>query len=157
MRKKYKRRSIKERFWSKVDKGSKCWVWTAGTNRGYGEFWIEDRMHKAHRISYEMEYRSVPPSMCVLHTCDNPPCVNPKHLFVGSQKDNIADAHSKGRLKNGTSLGSMHWCSKLTEKQVSIILKDTRTHRKIAKEYKVSRSTVSLIKQRKTWKHVREN
>ena len=114
-------------------------------------------MHKAHRISYEMEYRSVPPSMCVLHTCDNPPCVNPKHLFIGSQKDNIADAHSKGRMRNGVSLGSAHGRSKLTEAQVSIILKDNRTHEKIAKDYKVDRSTVSFIKQRRTWRHVREN
>ncbi len=132
-------------------------MWTAGTNRGYGEFWIEDRMHKAHRVSYKMEYGHIPTGMCVLHTCDNPPCVNPKHLFIGTQKDNIEDAHSKGRTRNGVSIGSMHGCAKLTEKQVRLILKDTRVHREIAKDYTVSRSTVSLIKQGKTWTHVKRS
>lgn len=112
-------------------------------------------MHKAHRVSYEMKHGTIPKGMSVCHTCDTPPCVNPKHLFIGTQKDNIADAHSKGRLKNGTSLGSLHGRSKLTEEQVGIILKDTRTHRKIAEKYGVDRSTISFIKQRKTWKHVR--
>ncbi len=145
-----------KRFWSKVEhKPGGCWEWTAGTNRGYGEFWLSGGMRKAHRVSYKMEYGSIPTNMCVCHHCDNPPCVRPSHLFIATQKENLTDAYLKGRLRNGVSIGSAHGRSKLTEKQVSGILKDTRTHGDIAKDYNVSRSTVSLIKQRKTWKHVR--
>ena len=151
--------TVEERFWSKVDKKSKdeCWEWTAGTDKRYGAFWItsEGRMCKAHRVSYEIKHGPIPKGMKVCHHCDNTLCVNTKHLFLGTQEDNIMDAKNKGRLRNGISVGSMHGCSKLTEEQVNIILKDTRTHIKIAKDYNVERSTVSLIKQGKTWKHVR--
>ena len=149
-------RTIEERFWSKVKhRLGGCWEWTAGNRRGYGQFWLKGRMRSAHRVSYEMEHGSILDGLYVCHTCDNPSCVRPSHLFIGTQKDNIMDAHSKGRLRNGTSIGSMHGRSKLVEEQVSIILKDNRSHKKIAKDYKVSRSTVSLIKKRKIWKHVR--
>ena len=159
---------VEKRFWSKVDKGSssvyynrtRCWGWTAGrTTREYGAFWMRNIMQKAHRISYEIKHGLIPKGMNICHHCDNPPCVRPDHLFLGTQNDNLKDADSKGRLNKGKNSpkGSKHSQAKLIEAQIIPILKDTRTHRKIAEDYNVDRTTVSLIKQRKTWKHVRED
>ena len=144
-----------ERFWSNVKhKPGGCWEWTSYRhNQGYGLFKIKKTSYKAHRVSYEMEYGPIPNGMCVCHKCDNPPCVNPKHLFLGTQKDNMQDAANKGRL--GKSKGSKNGWSKLTEKQVVAIRKDTRLHREIAKDYNVTRSVISGIKRRYSWKHVR--
>lgn len=150
-------KTTEERFWSKVDKGSKCWVWTAGTDKRYGVFWSKNRMSKAHRVSYEIKHGPIPKDMKVCHHCDNTLCVNPKHLFLGTQKDNIIDAKKKGRLRNGISIGEESHFSKLTEIQVKAILKDTRTHRMIAQDYDVCRSTVSYIKQGETWQHIKRS
>lgn len=161
-------RKLEERFWSKVDKVSsdtfykrtRCWVWIAGrTTREYGAFWITNKgmMCKAHRVSYEITHESIPEGMNICHHCDNPPCVNPKHLFLGTQQDNISDADDKGRLNKGkgSPKGSKHPQAILTEVQVRAILKDVRTSRKIAKDYGVHRSTISYIKRRTIWKHVK--
>jgi hypothetical protein len=93
--------SIEERFWDKVVKSSGCWEWK-GTkdNRGYPR--IATRRGKspirASRLSYIIHYGSIPKGLCVCHKCDNPGCVNPEHLFVGTQKDNMMDASRKNRL-----------------------------------------------------------
>ncbi len=152
MRGKYKKRPIEERFWSKVNKGSKCWVWTAAKyyNR-YGAFNIKGRMYGAHRVSYEIEYGSIPKGMCVCHMCDNPSCVRPSHLFIGTHEDNMADANVKGRYAKGPE----HVHSKLTEEQVKVILRDKRVHREIAEDYPVARETISAIKRGKAWKHIK--
>ena len=103
-----------------------------------------------------LEYGKIPEGMFVCHHCDNPICVNPNHLFLGSAFDNIQDAINKGRMKRGSEVcGSNHGCSKLTEQKVKDIRKDTRLHRVIAKEYGVVRRTISEIKQNKTWRHVK--
>ena len=99
---------LTRRFWTKVDKTAGCWIWTAARNpyRGdYGIFWVRypDRPKGvtllAHRVSWEItNRRPVPDGLLVLHTCDNPPCVRPEHLFLGSDLDNSVDKISKGRL-----------------------------------------------------------
>src|SRR5229473_531412 len=94
-----------ERFWSKVRKSDGCWEWIAGKHRfGYGI--IRDggrgsRMRTAHRISWEFHNGSIPAGLWVLHRCDNPQCINPDHLFLGTQFDNMTDAARKGRIRNG--------------------------------------------------------
>lgn len=97
--------SVIARFWSKVDKlpiHKGCWIWTAGRGtRGYGQFSIGGRNHSSHRASYEIQYGSIPEGLSVLHRCDNPACVNPSHLFVGTQKDNMVDMVQKGRSLRG--------------------------------------------------------
>jgi hypothetical protein len=86
------------RFWSKVNKTQTCWLWTACVNTyGYGCITIEYTMYQAHRVSYELEYGRVPNGQSVLHKCDTPRCVNPTHLFLGTQADNMRDRSIKGR------------------------------------------------------------
>ena len=91
------------RFWSKVDtKGSnECWEWQAAKHRqGYGIFKFDNKIQLAHRISWLLANTEIPQGMVVMHKCDNPSCVNPDHLCLGTQKDNIRDMRTKGRGNN---------------------------------------------------------
>ena len=174
------------RFWSKVDKNGPtpahcpelgpCWVWTAASMPGgYGAFRIvPSRLVRAHRVSWEIAYaRPVPAGLLVLHSCDNPPCVNPAHLFIGSYKDNMQDAARKGRLnfpphvrargdRSGARLhperlarGEAHGNAKLTESLVRRIRTAVGEQRQIAKKFGVCQATVSQIRRRVRWAHVK--
>lgn len=87
-----------ERFWPRVDKSGDCWMWTGGTDhRGYGNFFLNGRAVKAHRAAWILTFGPIAKSQVLCHRCDIPLCVNPAHLFLGTQKDNIADMFKKGR------------------------------------------------------------
>lgn len=89
-----------KRFWSRVDRSGHCWEWTADKfNNGYGRFYFEGRQQGAHRLAYELIIGTIPDGMCACHKCDNPSCVRPSHIFIGTQLENMRDAAKKGRTR----------------------------------------------------------
>jgi len=163
--------AIESRFWTKIDKTPRrtgCWLWR-GTffTDGYGAFAIHGRNTRAHRFSYELHYGRLLPGFSVLHRCDVKPCVNPAHLFPGTQDDNMKDAMRKGRKPSGDQhparrhpeklpRGEAHGRAKLTELQVQEIrhLQGTCSQEHIAKLYGLCRATVSAIHRHRIWKHL---
>jgi hypothetical protein len=153
------------RFWSKVRVGrrSECWPFTGSTNKfGHGKLKLEKtRLDKpAHIIAYELFNGDVPDGLQVQHTCDNARCCNPFHLYAGTQKQNVADMHSRGRwkLKASTSRkGENNPRAHLTNNQVIEIkrrIAGGETNVGIAKDFQVSHGTISLIRLGKTWWHI---
>jgi hypothetical protein len=95
-------RNALDRYWSKVDKSGACWLWTGSKNQqGYGLFVLNQRTQVTHRVSYEWSNGAIPDGLLVLHQCDVPSCVNPAHLFTGTQSDNMNDMYRKKRHKGG--------------------------------------------------------
>jgi len=134
-----------------------CWIWTgAKTSAGYGAFSINGKVIGAHRAAWIIEHGSIPVGVCVCHKCDNPICVNPSHLFLGTIAENNADREKKNR----TLCCEDNPQSKLSNKQAREILQlyatGGITKTSLAKRYSVSISAISLLVKRKTWKHVRE-
>lgn len=147
----------KERFEAKLRITPGCWIWTANIDRyGYGKIKIAGKDLKAHRFSYSIYVNAEIGSLYVLHRCDNPRCVNPDHLFVGTAADNMKDRDRKGRrsTKSGwpRRSGSSHGRSKLTETDVIAIRSDSRTQVEIAKQFGVGRTQISKIKCGENWR-----
>jgi hypothetical protein len=159
-----KPKPLSDRFWPKVDvRGpDDCWTWTGSLDSGgYGQI---STIHggkpmRASRVSWELVNGPIPDGLHVLHKCDNRPCCNPGHLFLGTNRDNVADMHSKGRARGGSIPGEAHPCAKLSESEASAILFLTHatrfTHAQIGAQFGVDRSTVRLIFLGKKWAHLR--
>jgi len=148
-----------ERFWSKVkmSNSEKCWEWQAGRSwAGYGDFSMgRKRKHIiASRFAWELTNGPVPKGKCVLHTCDNPPCCNPAHLFLGSRKQNSEDCKAKGR----NNKGERHGNAKFTEKDVIKIRKLYAAGRyrqeDLAKKFGVERRAIGRVIDGTRWGHV---
>lgn len=142
-----------ERFNIRVNKDGRCWGWTGAKNRaGYGVFSTKTSQSRlAHRIMWEKEKGAIPQGMQILHHCDNSSCVNPDHLFVGSQKDNMDDMANKGRKVIVT--GEQNGMAKLTKSQVKEIrlIGKSLSLRRVAALYNVSYENIRLILNKKTW------
>jgi hypothetical protein len=148
--------SINFMFWNRVWPGplQKCWIWkgTIG-GKGYGKFCKNKKNNFAHRVSYTIHFGKIPDNKCVLHTCDNRACVNPLHLWLGTNADNMADRNAKGRQAKGETQG----LSRLTSKIVS---KCRAEHKRgasasfLARKYGVHSSTMLDVVTRHTWKHI---
>ncbi len=95
-----------QRFWSHVDKSADCWVWTGSKSDGYGKCRFQTKFQNTHRVSWKLANGEIPDGMCVLHKCDNPPCCNPDHLFLGTKLDNARDCIAKGRFPDVASHGA---------------------------------------------------
>jgi hypothetical protein len=156
-----RKKSLEERFWEKVlipTETSRCWIWAAAKNqRGYGVFWFNGRLQNAQRISWEIKH-GPPGSFYVLHHCDNPSCVNPRHLFIGTPKDNSNDMVSKGRQAKGRKIGDKmrgrRNAAHLTSAKALEIRALLRTGAKqdtLSEMFGVNQSTVSRIGTNKTW------
>jgi len=148
--------SAEERFAKSVVKTDGCWLWKASKDKnGYGIFkgaLAGVTFTKAHRFSYALHTGDLLVNMQALHTCDNPSCVNPDHLFSGTIADNMRDKAQKGRSR--APVGEQNGHAILTERQVRRILKDPRPYAEIAAQYNVAASTIGSIKQRYSWKHI---
>ena len=161
--------TLSARFWAKVNKSGTtpshylhlgpCWVWVGCVEAdGYGRVHVGGKGVLAHRQSWLMSRGTIPDGLCVLHHCDNPPCVNPDHLFLGTPGDNAADRAAKGRNGATGAPGERHGFANLTDDAVRTIRADCasglQTHREIAARFGVSRSVVSTISANKAWRHV---
>ena len=156
---------IKARFMSKINigAGGGCWNWTdAPHTTGYGVLSIivngSSRLLFAHRLAYFFAFGEIPASdgrwgtLLVCHRCDNRLCVNPAHLFLGTDGDNMRDKTAKGR--NHRPVGMLSPTAKLTDDQVRQIRADNRDRHELAKAFGINESTVRNIRSRKTWRHL---
>ena len=146
------------RFYEKIIKlpNNGCWEWqgaTLHTKWPYGQFWFNKKTMLAHHFSYIIHIGNIPDGLFVLHQCDNPRCVNPGHLFVGTQQDNIRDCVNKKRLFIPGFRGSKHPHSKLKEQQVIDIFHRSglEPNAQLAKKYNTTRQNVSLIQKGTNW------
>lgn len=144
------------RFMSYVTITDTCWIWNGARGRGdYGQFCLEDRnnMH-AHRAAYVLFNKiKIPEGLLACHTCDNPPCVNPQHIFLGTTQHNTEDMMKKGRSMKGEK----HPKAKLTKENVLDIRrlhKEGIKQTKIAEMFNVLASYINCIIKKRTWKHI---
>ncbi len=179
------RRMTPDLFWRKVDKSGECWLWTGSkVGIGYGKTHYEGKYWRAHRLSWKFTFGEIPDGLCVLHKCDNPACVRPDHLFLGTFDDNNKDMAKKGRSVKGDknprrlhperypigdehysrtqpdrlARGKNHGCAKLTDDDVREIYRTYKNKLmnlgQLASQFHVSTFAVHCITTGKTWKHI---
>jgi hypothetical protein len=143
-----------QRFWNYVEKTETCWLWTGlKGSEGYGNLRHKGRMEKAHRVAWMLTRGPIPAGMLVCHHCDNPSCVNPDHLFTGTNADNAADKARKHRAQHGEAVHT----SKLDEqkvRQIRALYEQGQGPREIAKRFEVNRRTIHRIVSGQIWRHV---
>lgn len=145
-----------EYFWTRVNKTSTCWLWTGATNKlGYGILHMRRLPGHAHQAAYVLAKGPIPDGLCVLHKCDNPPCCNPEHLFLGTRTDNNRDMVQKNRQRGPIGLDNA--ATKITEDDVREIRRRAasgESQRRITCDYPINSRSVSNIINRLTWSHI---
>jgi hypothetical protein len=180
-----KTESDSSRFWKKVEKSERCWTWMGNKGRGgYGQFRVGSKMVRSHRFSWMEVHGSISEDLFVCHTCDNPSCVRPDHLFLGTAADNSNDKVAKGRQAQGDNTiyrkypekrmigdknpsrshpeshprGERHGMAKITESDVLKIREmyatGEHTQRNLAKQFGVTQTLVHFIVKRLKWAHI---
>lgn len=157
-------RSAEDRFWEKVDRNGPildpelgpCWIWTGSRHpQGYGAFWLRGKTPRVHRVSWMLMYGDIPDGQQVNHHCDNMGCVNPAHLYLGTQKENVRDREQRGR--SAPTYGMHSGSAKLTDQQIIEIrarAKQNEVRAHLAREYGIKPSQVTKIIKRTVWKHL---
>lgn len=149
---------VVKKFWRYVEKGNdnECWIWKGTINEhGYGVIMAaRSFLIRAHRLSYSLSIgKPMDDHLCILHECDNPPCVNPRHLKAGTKLENTHDMIKKGRNSNPPiNYGEKHHNTKFKESDFYLIKNDKRSNRIIAMEFGVCEETIRRVKTGKTWK-----
>lgn len=142
-----------DRFWRRVKRADGCWLWIGARHpKGHGYASLDGRVQYAHRVAWQLTYGSIPDGREVCHRCDNPPCCNPAHLFIGTHADNMRDMAHKGR-----ALAAALKRAKLTPRSVAVIksrLRAGETQQSIADDYSVTRSAIGYIAQGRRWSHI---
>jgi hypothetical protein len=147
-------KTLEDRFWAKVDKSNDCWIWTGlRSPKGYGVFWLHGRRWRTHRITYQFLVAPIPDGMDVCHECDNPPCCNPDHLFIGTRAENILDCVQKGRHVRGEQVGTAK-LSTLDVINIRQLHASGTSTMQIAECYNVAERTVRNAVRRRTWRHL---
>jgi hypothetical protein len=158
------RKTLADRFWSKVNRRSpdECWPWTASRDLyGYGRIWVgggSETTLKAHRVAWELAAgEPVPTGLWVLHTCDNPGCVNPAHLWLGTHDDNMRDMNDKGRLRGACQSGEKNWSAKLNPEAVKVIrfMRGRASCCLLARLHGIGKNTVSRAWRGEAWRSAR--
>jgi HNH endonuclease len=131
------------------DQPQECWLWTrARNNKGYGRVRIDGKMQLAHRVAWQIYKGEIPEGMFVCHKCDTPACVNPDHLFLGTNADNIKDSYDKGR---SNQQGERNGNRKLKPEQVTEIRASSESCRVLARRFGIGKSQVANIKKGLKW------
>lgn len=149
-------------LWKRLEAGSLhqpqtgCFVWTRSRYReGHGQIWWNGRLERTHRFAWVLQNGPIPPGMCICHRCDNPPCINVDHLFMGTHQDNMNDMMAKGRDYRGPPLkGEAHPNAKLTAADILAIREKRNSRKADAALYGVSEGNIKTIRGRKTWGHI---
>lgn len=145
-----------KRFWQKVDRSGDCWEWNGGKgSSGHGRFKLNSRLYSPHRISFELFNGNIANDLMVCHRCNNPGCVNPRHLYAGTRSQNTQDTISAGTWNKPQ--GRQFKPTKLDAGQVTdirIALRNGATVKGLARKYNVSPRSIQLIRDRRTWKQV---
>jgi hypothetical protein len=136
-----------DRFWSHVDKSGECWTWTAFRNKtGYGMARWREQSTLANRVAWEISHGAIPEGLFVCHHCDNPSCVNPSHLFLGTNADNVRDKVAKGRQYKRLTIEQVN--------EIRRLFKAKEMNRgELAKRFGVSHTTICAVVDYRLWKH----
>ena len=151
-------KTLEERFWPKVNKTDGCWLWIGAiSTAGYGRIYKDHAVQPAHRASYEIHRGPIPANSFVCHHCDNPPCVNPDHLFLGNNSDNMKDMWNKKRSPMKPFHGEESNLARLSASQVLEIIKlreNGLSGANVARMFRVTPGHVRLIIRKEVWSHL---